>query len=386
MGSIGLYVFRATLGAFILVLVSLTAIIWVTYVLRDIDLITNQGQTIRVFIVMTSLLIPMLSLIIAPIAFVIAAAYVLTKLAADSEIIVLNAAGMSPWLLFRPFFAAAAIVAAFVALLSAYLSPACLRELRQWSTSVRADVVANIAQPGRFLFVEQGLMFHIRERQSSGILLGILVDDRRTPAEAKTLLAEEGQIVENQHGSILLLKNGSVQRRQPDKSEPTIVNFDGYAIDLSQFAHKASVVLYTARERYAWELMRPDPGDAIYQREAGQFRAELHDRLATPLYPLAFVVIAYAFLGAPRTTRQSRVAAVMSTIIAVGVLRLAGFISLVVGPRMQMAFAIQYFALALALSLGLLAISRGLVIEVPARLVATVCDITDRLLCRFVRA
>jgi len=38
MGSIGKYIFRSTATAFLVVLLSLTAIIWVTQALRDIDL------------------------------------------------------------------------------------------------------------------------------------------------------------------------------------------------------------------------------------------------------------------------------------------------------------------------------------------------------------
>ena len=49
MGSIGRYIFRTTLGAFLLVLVSLTSVIWITQALRDIDLMTSQGQTMLVF-------------------------------------------------------------------------------------------------------------------------------------------------------------------------------------------------------------------------------------------------------------------------------------------------------------------------------------------------
>jgi lipopolysaccharide export system permease protein len=103
MGSIARYIFRSTGTAFVVVLVSLTAVIWVTQALRDIDLMTNRGQSIVVFLGITSLLIPMLVMIIAPIALFIAIAHVLTKLENDSEIIVLKAAGMSPWLLFRAF-------------------------------------------------------------------------------------------------------------------------------------------------------------------------------------------------------------------------------------------------------------------------------------------
>ncbi len=100
MGSINRYIFRTTLGAFLVVLVSLTALIWVTQALRDIDLMTNQGQSILIFVAITGLIVPLLVLVIAPIALVIAVIHVLNKLSTNSEIIVMNAAGMSPWRLF----------------------------------------------------------------------------------------------------------------------------------------------------------------------------------------------------------------------------------------------------------------------------------------------
>ena len=43
MGSIGRYIFRTTLGAFLLVLVSITALTWITQALPDTDWMTNQG-------------------------------------------------------------------------------------------------------------------------------------------------------------------------------------------------------------------------------------------------------------------------------------------------------------------------------------------------------
>ena len=52
--------------------------------------------------------------------------------------------------------------------------------------------------------------------------------------------------------------------------------------------------------------MRPAADDPVYQQLSGQFRAELHDRFLSPIYPFAFAVLAFAFLGTPRTTRQSR--------------------------------------------------------------------------------
>src|SRR5687768_15203071 len=119
MGSIGRYIFRTTFAAFLVVLVSLTAIIWVTQALRDLDLLTTQRQTIITFIGITGLIVPLLVLVIAPLALMIAVAHVLNRLGADSEVIVMNASGMSPWRLFQPFLLVSIIVALLVAVIGA---------------------------------------------------------------------------------------------------------------------------------------------------------------------------------------------------------------------------------------------------------------------------
>jgi lipopolysaccharide export system permease protein len=384
MGSIGWYIFRTTLGAFVLILVSLTAVIWLATALRDIDLMTSQGQTVLVFIGITSLVIPQLVLVIAPIALVIAAAHVLNKLATDSELIVMNAAGMSPWRLFRAFMAVAGVVCVMVVAFSAYVSPKCLRELRRLAAQVRADFVANIVQPGRFIPLERGLTFHIRERQPDGLLLGIFVDDRRDPKEQSTILAEQGQIVQNDQGTFLFLQTGNVQRHPVDERDPTIVLFERYAFDLSRLAGSSqTTVTYSVRERYTWDLIKPDRFDSEMLKEPGQFRAELHDRIVTPFYPIAFMIVAYAYLGAPRTTRQSRTWSLVSAVGGVAALRMIGFASMVFGIRNPIALTFQYIAVLLASGLGLMAISQGTIIEPPAFMVHAVSAITSRLARRF---
>ena len=157
MGSIGGYMFRATMGAFLIILVSLTVVIWFTQAMRDFDLITSQRQTMLVFVGITGMIVPLLIMMLAPIALVMAAAHVLNKLATDSEIIVMNAAGVSPWRLLRPFLAAALGVSLLVAAIAAYVSPLSLRALRDWAAQVRADILTNIVQPGRFPTVSGNL-------------------------------------------------------------------------------------------------------------------------------------------------------------------------------------------------------------------------------------
>ncbi len=377
MGSIGRYIFRTTFGAFVMILGSLTAVIWVTQALREIDLMTTQGQTILIFIGITLLIIPLLILLIAPIALVIAVSHVLNKLSTNSEIIVMNAAGMSPWRMFRAFLAVSILVSVLVALISAYLAPKGMRELRSWATDIRADIVTNLVKPGRFIRIERGLMLHVRERRPDGELLGIFVDDSRDPKERSTFLAQRGGILENDRGTFLVLENGNVQRHSRGQRDPTIVTFERYAFDLSQFALPQNVS-FSVRERYLWELINPDPKDPVLSKRPEHVRAELADRLAAPLYPIAFVIIAFAYLGAPRTTRQSRAMSIVGAILAVTGLRLIGFASIVTGVIHPALLALPFVTILATSIFGIWVISRGVILEPPAFISNIISAITQR--------
>ena len=123
---------------------------------------------------------------------------------------------------------------------------------------------------------------------------------------------------------------------------------------------------YSIRERYLWQLLFPDPNDPLYPSSRNQFRAELHDRLIAPIYPIAFAVIAFAYLGAPRTNRQSRTVSMLGG----GRRRwrccgLTGFVSTVFGATIPWMLSLQYVALAIAFGGGLYVIRSGLILEPP---------------------
>lgn len=377
MGSIGRYIFRATSGAFLVVLISVTALMWITQALRNFDLMTNQGQSILVFVGITGLIIPMLIMIIAPIALMIAVAYVLGKLGNDSELIVMSAAGMSPWRVFRPFLVIGILVSMLVGWISFYLSPLSLQELRRWATQVRAEIVTSNVQPGRFITIDGRLTLHVRARLPSGELRGIMVDDQRDPKERSTIFAERGDLLSSDRGIYLLLSNGAVHRHEASKRDPVIVLFEDYAFDLSRLSPARGEVSFATHERSIEDLINPDPEDPGYKRSPGQFRAELHNRITMPLYPLAFLMITFAFLGAPRTTRQSRALSLVSAIAIVAIIRGIGFVGTVAGGS-PLALLAPYLGIVAAFVLGIVAISRGAMLEPPAMLVNFVNATTER--------
>jgi lipopolysaccharide export system permease protein len=285
---------------------------------------------------------------------------------------VMNAAGLSPFRLFRPFLYATCVVALMVAFIAAYLAPDGMRRIKQWDAEITADVLTNILQPGRFAQLDTNLTIRIRERLPGGVLGGIFVDDRRDPNERVTIIADHGTVMKNGSGSYLILYDGNLERFEAGKRDPALVAFGRYAFDMSKFSNQGRDVALGIRERYLWELLWPEPDDPIYQQLSGQFRAELHDRFMSPVYPFAFAALTFAFLGTPRTTRQSRNFSIGGSILAVFGLRMAGFACSVVTVKTPAAALLQYSMLVAAITIGLWMILGGVVVEPPAALIEAI--------------
>ncbi len=92
--------------------------------------------------------VPALVMIIAPLALFIAILYTLNRLNSDSELIVMNAAGLSPMIILRPFAILTLVVTLIVGSITLFAMPESFRALRTIITKVRADVVTRILQEG----------------------------------------------------------------------------------------------------------------------------------------------------------------------------------------------------------------------------------------------
>lgn len=305
----GRYVLRQVTNAFLVILLTLTSVVWLATALKELDLITSQGQGVLLFLHMTMLSLPSLMALIAPNAALMACLYTLDRLNGDSELIVMTAAGAPIWRIGASFVLLASLVSIGILIANLWIMPASMRTLRSLVTQVRTDLISQVLQPGRFSSPEPGLSFHIRDRSMSGDLLGLLVHDERDPTQIMTYLADRGRIVSNDEGSYLVMLDGNVHRfnKKEENKGVQIIVFDQYMLDLSGLGAQGDKNKeLNPRERYLSELISPDPNDSAAKRGSGQLRSELHDRLATPLYPIVFALIAVALLGHARTTRENR--------------------------------------------------------------------------------
>jgi lipopolysaccharide export system permease protein len=322
------YVFRQAAGSFLLILISLTGVVWIALALRQFNVVTSEGQDTWMLVKMTSLALPNLMAIIAPFSFLIAALHSLNRLNTDSEHIVLSASGSKVWTVARPLLLLAFLVAVFLAFVGHLAQPWSMRLLRDYMMQIRTDLLTQVIQPGRFSIPEPDLMFHIRDRSADGRLIGLLMHDTRDKAQTQSYLAERGEIVKQDDTAYLVMSGGHIIRRTDAKEPPQIVAFDKYVVDLDRFEpQNTGSGDLKPRELYWSELTNPNANPRLaklYKTHTGQFRSELHERLVNPLFPIAFAFLIVAFVGQARSTRSSRLEGLLAAFFIAATCRLVG--------------------------------------------------------------
>jgi lipopolysaccharide export system permease protein len=323
MNSLSRYIFWQHVGPLALFTIALTGVIWLTQSLRMIDLIINNGLSLGTFVYMSGLMVPSVVALILPIGVFCSALFAVSRMNRDSEIMVMWAAGLSRWEVARPVLMLAMVVTLITYALNLYFTPAGLRTLRNMVFEIRNDYAALLLKEGEFTNLLHGLTVYVRERQSDGQLLGILVHDNRDPEKPVTLMAEQGGLIRTPAGPRFVMYNGNRQQVSQEDASLSLLYFDRYTLDLAQYANPDSHHWIKPKERFIHELFNPDK-TAADQQNLDRFRAEAHKRLSTPLYALMLAAIAAVVLLSGEFNRRGQGWRIFIAIIIAVLIRVAG--------------------------------------------------------------
>ncbi len=286
----------AVFGFFALVLVM---IYWINRAVALFDQLIADGQSARVFLELSLLSLPGIVAMILPFAAFAAALYATNRLAADSELVVSQAMGISPFRLARGPLAFGLIAAAMMAVLANLLVPLSTAGLNSRQTEIARSATARLLHEGQFLSPADGVTLYTREITPKGELRDLFLQDDRDPDARTTYTAHSAYLVRNaaDDGAQLVMIGGMMQRLLQPGDRLVTTSFEELAYDISTLLPTT-----TARERNLRELATRDllrPTDAIARetgRSMNQLRTEGHGRIADPALVLAGVLMGYAAL------------------------------------------------------------------------------------------
>jgi lipopolysaccharide export system permease protein len=307
------YVLRQSLSMMLFVTAALSAAVWLAQSLRLVDLIVNRGLSIEMFLYLALLILPRFLDIVLPIGAFIAVLFVFNRLSAESELVVMRAAGLGPLALARPVFVLAGVAFAVLLSLSAYFLPASNREFKDLQFEIRNRFVSALLQEGTFTTISDKLTIYIGGRDERGEVTGMLISDDRDPQQPVTILAERGAFADDAQASRIIMVNGTRQRFDRATGKLSVLTFDRYTLDLNMLRDAPGVRFRDAQERFLGELFWPNPQLDPLTRTS--FLVEGHQRLAVPLSVFSFVMIPLACLLPGEFSRRGQLRRVL---LAVG--------------------------------------------------------------------
>lgn len=313
------YVLRALLIATVIVTVALTAAVWLTQVLKIIQTVIESGAPASVFGTLAVLTLPTFLGLVLPLSMTAALVFTYTRLAQESELIVMRAAGLGPLRLARPALILCLLTMALVGSLSLHFAPAAARELVRLTKMVESQFSTVLLRPGVFNTLGDGLTIYVRDRDGAGTLHGIMVHDVRDKDNPSVLIAEKGVLVDDDaYGPRVLIFDGTRQSGRGSERMDEL-SFDRYAIDLQLLKPELSPRFADPKERTNAQLLWPD--DTRSPEVIARFRAEFHNRVATPLLSLTLPLIALAVMLTGEFSRRGQIRRLVSILVMVVVVQ-----------------------------------------------------------------
>ena len=324
MPRLSIYLLRQLAGPVALFSFLLTSVIWLSQSLRLLDLVINRGQSAPTFVYLTLLILPGLLVIILPLAYFFGTLYGLHKLNADSELLVMQASGFSRAQLVTPVLIAAVGMMVLTYFCSLFLMPLGQRAFRDKEIDIRADIGAAILTEGVFNTPATGLTVFVRELASDGQFHGILVHDSRNQ-HPTTYIARSGVLAQTPAGARLIMSDGTIEQSVASGAKLSVLKFQRYVFDLDQFAGPTHQMQLETNERFLPDLLWPNPSEKLDERARRVFFAEANNRLAAPLYCLAFALIAFAAVAHGRGGRGAYALRLTAASVGAALLRIVGY-------------------------------------------------------------
>jgi len=281
-------------GFFALVLVS---VYWVNRAVILFDRLIADGHSAGVFLEFTALSLPNVIRMVLPMAAFASSVYVTNRMISESELTVVQATGFSPWRLARPVLAFGLIVACMMSLLTHFLVPKSLEQLRLRESEISGSVSARLLREGAFLHPTRGVTFYIRAITPEGELFDVYLSDRRQEDRVVTYTAERAYLLRDAAGPKLVMQAGLAQTLNIRDETLSTTNFSNLTYDISGLVTAESQPRRKIEFVPTLELLTDTRAVADAARDSlGETLEEAHTRFQQPLLGIVAALIGYSAL------------------------------------------------------------------------------------------
>jgi LPS export ABC transporter permease LptF/LPS export ABC transporter permease LptG len=290
------YVIREILLPFAIALVVLTFVLIIPFILEQAEQLIEKGVSWPVILQLMATLLPMALGLTIPMALLVGALVALGRLAADREIVVFMACGVSPYRLLRPV----AVLGTIAALVTLYVMIEWIPNANQTYREIIARVVADRAEqqvrPRVFFEDFPNTVLYVRDIQREGGWKDVIAADTRQPAQPILYVARSGRMVVDRAAQtihLVLVDGAQHATKSADPTAYEIARFKELTLSLDpQAVFPRTGPARGEREMSIAELKENIAALAGRNLPYHNLVIEIHKKFSIPVACLVFAVLA----------------------------------------------------------------------------------------------
>ena len=224
------------LSFFLLSSIALASIVWVIQGVNLLDIVTEKGHAINVYLIFTILNLPKIFSKLLIFSYFLTLFVVLIKYEENNEILVFWTNGIKK-ITFINFIAKLSILFLIIQLfLSLFLVPQSQNLAQKYLKNSSMDFFPKLIEEKKFSNVMRNLTIFVEERNDNGELKGIYIKEQLGDEEYKIIIANTGMLIQDSEGFKFKLKKGKITNI--DKKSSFNLGFNETSYNLSKLTAK----------------------------------------------------------------------------------------------------------------------------------------------------
>jgi len=274
------YFFLEFLKLFLLISLSLSILIWMTQAARLLELITEFGNPVSIYIKYIFLIYPKVYENIFILCFAITMFFLVSKLEDSNELNIFWLSGISKHSIINFLVKIGILMIVVYILISAFITPWTLGKSRMILAQSKFSLINSLVKENNFNSPLSGLTIYVNKNDNKGNLKNVFIYEK-----TRTIIAKTGEVLSNNEGSYLKLYNGIMHEKNNDNIN--VINFDNTIFDFSKYQMQNVTHPKFSERSTKWLYINRNSNF----NKVNELREEFNKRLIKPFFLLLICLV-----------------------------------------------------------------------------------------------
>jgi len=286
--KLGYYFIREFLKNYLSILFAFGLIIWITQAVRLLDLIGEEGNSIKTYFLYALSVMPKYFSKISIVIFFISFFVTIIKFQEHNELNALWFSGLEKKKFINYLLKSSILIIAILIIVRSLIIPYFSNYSRYLLLNSGVGAIGPLIKQNNFNNPLKKITIYVGKKNQINEIEDIILFEENSDFK-KTIIAKSGVLINENNKNLLVLVDGSIQEERKDK-KISILDFDKITLDLIQYNKKA-IDYYKFNEILTIELLKK-----LNSSQNPNIIGELNDRFIMPLFIPALILLACSLI------------------------------------------------------------------------------------------